>query len=99
MNKLDLSLIVKKNVLLGSCPSCGTPASLVRMKQKKKISRLKNFFGFKMYHCSDCKWDGYIFFYKFSRNIIKVIGNYAIIFFGIIILAFFLSKVLRIYVK
>ena len=88
---LDYRLITKRNVLTSECPKCKTPASLERVLQRSVFEKIPRIFGFKIYHCMKCKFDGYLFTYKFSGSFSKVIVNYfyASLLLGMLFLVLF----------
>ncbi len=97
---LDYRFFIRRNPLFEVCPNCGKMASLERLKESSRIYRLPRFFGFRKYHCTACKWDGYIYLFQKTKNSLKkVIINYiiAILFLFILyyILLFFLDDILH----
>lgn len=97
---LDYRILVKKSPTLESCPNCKKMASLERLMEPSKFHRLPRYIGFKEYHCRNCKWDGYIYQYRFTNNIKKIISNYLIALFLLfllyLLLLFFFDKLLLI---
>lgn len=83
---LDYRIFLKKNPLFEICPNCNTLASLERLKEPKKIQRMPRFFGYRVFHCTICKWDGYIFLYRRTNDIKKIIINYIFALFALYIL-------------
>jgi hypothetical protein len=84
---LDYRIFVRKNPILDICPNCKSVASLERLLQKSWIHKIPRFFGFKKYHCTACKWEGYIFlFVRRSDNLKKILLNYLFALFSLYIL-------------
>jgi hypothetical protein len=87
---LDYRIFVKKNPIFDICPNCNAFASLERLFETGKLQRIPRFFGFKKFHCRTCKWEGYIFLYIPSHDLLKIMVNYLIALAGLAILFFFL---------
>ncbi len=96
MRKIDLRLIIPRNMIFCACPNCKQVATLERAKSSSKRKKFfLTLFRFKRYHCKSCKWDGYIFLYAFPRNIKRIILNYLIIFAITVASIFIMNLLLR----
>jgi uncharacterized protein YlaI len=73
---LDYSLISLKNFLNVKCPSCNRTGTLQRMLVTGKLVKIRRLFGFRMYHCRECKWDGYLYRHRIAPNLKKIFLNY-----------------------
>jgi|WetSurMetagenome_2_1015567.scaffolds.fasta_scaffold76741_2 hypothetical protein len=87
---LDYRILVKKNPIFDICPNCNAMATLERLKMPSKIHRLPHLFGFKIYHCTTCKWDGYIYLYRRTNSLKKILLNYLIALFALYVLSLIL---------
>jgi hypothetical protein len=84
---LDYKIFVKKNPILDICPNCNSMASLERLLQKSRIHKIPRFFGFKKYHCTVCKWEGYIYLYiRRTDSMKRVLLNYLFALFSLYVL-------------
>lgn len=83
---LDYRFFIKKNPLFEICPKCHAVASLERLKEPTKIHRLPRFLGFREYHCTICKWEGYIYLFRRTSYVKKIILNYIFAFFALYVL-------------
>jgi hypothetical protein len=87
---LDYRVFIRKNPIFDICPNCNALATLERLKETSKIHRLPRFFGFKVYHCTTCKWDGYIYLYRRTTSLKKIILNYLFALFALYLLSLIL---------
>lgn len=93
---LDYKIIQPKGFHLSNCPNCGEFATLERLAELSNYNSFVRKFGFKKYHCTKCKWDGYLHTRRLTENPKRVFRNYIIAFFWFIVfglvLAYFLSQ-------
>ena len=87
---LDYRFFVKKNPTLDVCPNCNSFASLERLFQSGRLHKIPRVFGFKKFHCLNCKWDGYIYLYVPANDIKKIMRNYIIALIALIIFYYLL---------
>jgi hypothetical protein len=87
---LNYRIFVKKNPMIETCPNCHSVASLDRLMEPSRFHRLPRFIGFKKYHCKNCKWDGFIYLYRLTRDLRKILLNYLFAMFALYVLYFVL---------
>jgi len=75
---LDYRFFIRRNPLFEICPNCHAMASLERLKEQTKVKRIPRIFGLREFHCTICKWDGFIYLFKRTTDLKKVFVNYFI---------------------
>lgn len=94
---MDYRILHPKGYHVAKCPNCGQFASLERLPHYKVWEKFVKNLGFKKYHCTKCKWDGYLHTITFTDNPKKVFKNYIIALFLFIIFGILLFFVLSDY--
>jgi len=97
---MDFKLFIQKNELFRFCPGCKKNGTLVRVKSKiTLINYILGVLSYKEFHCKECKWNGYQFIYKITKNYIRILFNYfylfIILFIGMIIFSYLLKRFIR----
>jgi hypothetical protein len=83
---LNYRIFVKRNPSIESCPHCKSVASLERLMEPSRFHRAPRFIGLKKYHCRVCKWEGYIYLYRLTKNLKNILLNYLIALFFLFML-------------
>ena len=96
---LDYNILTLKNILNVKCPVCERSGKLQRLFGYGRRVKLRRLFGFKLYHCLICKWDGYIFIYRITSNLKKILINYFITLIALYILYRIMSIIFKFYVE
>ena len=96
---MDFRILKKRSVIYANCPECKTEFTLERVKEKTTYSKFMKSFGFKLYHCSKCPWEGRMFTYRWAENYKAVFINYLKLMLFFVLLTVVLRFLMKLLIK